>query len=266
MRWSKRHVWGRWRALASDADFLRRVYLDLNGTIPDAATARAFLDDPAPDKRAGAGRSAVGPSAVCPAHAARVRRDADGAAAAEEHPGSEWTFRTPSGRSICARVLPDNKPLDQLVREILAADGVDPALRPAAKFYLDREGDANLLARDIGRLFFGRDMQCAQCHDHPLVDDYLQADYYGLMAFVNRGVLFDDTKDKKTYYAETADGEVNYKSVFTGDARDHVLPKLPQGGAGQRAAAGQGRALRRGAGQGRAADARSTAAARNWPP
>src|SRR5262245_34034884 len=38
--------------LASDADFLRRVYLDLNGTIPDAATARAFLDDPSPTKRA----------------------------------------------------------------------------------------------------------------------------------------------------------------------------------------------------------------------
>ena len=31
------------------------------------------------------------------------------------------------------------------------------------------------------------------------------------------------------YYAENADGEVNYKSVFTGDARDHVVPKLPHG-------------------------------------
>ena len=72
-------------------------------------------------------------------------------------------------------------------------------------------------------------MQCAQCHDHPLVDDYLQADYYGLMAFVNRGVLFNGTSEKKMYYAENADGEVNYKSVFTGDARDRVLPKLPQG-------------------------------------
>ena len=102
-------------------------------------------------------------------------------------------------------------------------------MRPAAKFYLDREADANLLTRDVGRLFFGRNMQCAQCHDHPLVDDYLQADYYGLMAFVSRGVLFDSTPEKKVYYAENADGEVNYKSVFTGDARDHVAPKLPHG-------------------------------------
>jgi hypothetical protein len=79
----------------------------------------------------------------------------------------------------------------------------------------------------VGRLLFGRDMQCAQCHDHPLISDYLQQDYYGLMAFFNRGTLFADTKEKKSYYAESAEGEVNYKSVFTGDARDHVIPKLP---------------------------------------
>src|SRR6476646_1952804 len=38
--------------LAADADFLRRVYLDLNGTIPTAQVARAFVDDASPDKRA----------------------------------------------------------------------------------------------------------------------------------------------------------------------------------------------------------------------
>src|SRR5262249_51365119 len=75
---------------------------------------------------------------------------------------------------------------------------------------------------------FGRDFQCAQCHDHPLVADYLQSDYYGLVAFVNRGVLFVD-KEKRSIYAENADGEVNYKSVFTGDTRDRVVPKLPDG-------------------------------------
>ena len=34
-------------------------------------------------------------------------------------------------------------------------------LRAAAKFYLDRDGEPNLLARDVGRLFFGHDLQCA---------------------------------------------------------------------------------------------------------
>src|SRR5262245_23229823 len=36
---------------ADDAEFLRRVYLDLAGRIPGAAEARRFLDDKAPDKR-----------------------------------------------------------------------------------------------------------------------------------------------------------------------------------------------------------------------
>ncbi|MDZ4782062.1 MAG: DUF1549 domain-containing protein, partial [Planctomycetia bacterium] len=216
-------------AISSDADFLRRVYLDLNGTIPDAATARAFLDDAAPGKRqALADRLLSRPQYA--RHMQRVfdvmlmeRRPQKGL------PAAEWNVSAAEWQEYLRKSFADNKPLDQLVREILAADGVDPQLRPAAKFYLDREGDSNLLTRDVGRLFFGRDMQCAQCHDHPLVDDYLQSDYYGLMAFVSRGMLFNSTPDKKVYYAENADGEVNYKSVFTGDARDHVAPKLPQG-------------------------------------
>jgi hypothetical protein len=208
---------------ANDADFLRRVYLDLNGTIPSVPSARSFLDDPAANKR----EALVDRLLARPQFARHIqnvfnvmlleRRPEKGI------PAAEW-------QEYLRKSFADNKPLDQLAREILAADGVEPGLRPAAKFYLDREGDSNLLARDIGRLFFGRDFQCAQCHDHPLIDDYLQADYYGLMAFVSRGVLFTD-KEKKIFYAETADGEVSYKSVFTGDARDHVVPKLPQAAA-----------------------------------
>ena len=37
--------------LASDAEFLRRVSLDLTGRIPDVATVTAFLADPSGDKR-----------------------------------------------------------------------------------------------------------------------------------------------------------------------------------------------------------------------
>ena len=48
-----------------------------------------------------------------------------------------------------------NKPWDQLVREILASDGSDPATRPAARFYLDRDAEPHLLTRDISRLFEG---------------------------------------------------------------------------------------------------------------
>ena len=75
-------------------------------------------------------------------------------------------------------------------------------------------------------MFFGMDLQCAQCHDHPLIDHYLQSDYYGLHAFVNRTELFTDAAQKKSFLAEKASGDVSYKSVFTGDAAN-TRPQLP---------------------------------------
>jgi len=208
---------------ASDAEFLRRAYLDFTGTIPDAATARAFLDDADPAKRA----ALVGRLLAAPRFARHMQHTLDvmwlerrrGKGIAD----AEW-------EEFLRTSIAEGKPLNQLVREILSADGGDAKLRPAVKFYLDREGEPNLVARDVGRLFFGRDLQCAQCHDHPLVDDYLQSEYYGLMAFVSRGSVFTDTKDNsKMYFAELGEGEVNFKSVFTGFSRDRVLPKLPGG-------------------------------------
>jgi len=213
--------------LADDSEFLRRVYLDLVGTIPDAAQARAFLDDANPSKR----EALVNQLLASPRFARHMQHTFDsmwlerrrstliGKGVADD----EWT------RYLYQSFL-ENKPLNELVREILAADGADPKLRAAAKFYLDRDAEPNLLARDVGRLFFGHDLQCAQCHDHPLVDDYLQAEYYGLAAFFTRGSVFTDAKDEsKLYYAELAEGEINFKSVFTGNARDRVLPELPDG-------------------------------------
>jgi hypothetical protein len=72
-------------------------------------------------------------------------------------------------------------------------------------------------------------VQCCQCHDHPLIDDYYQADYYGLFAFVHRTGLFTDAKTKLISLTEKADGEASFKSVFTGAANDRALPQLPKG-------------------------------------
>jgi len=52
------------------------------------------------------------------------------------------------------------------------------------------------MTRDIGRLFFGMDMQCNQCHDHPVIDDYKIGDYYGLRAFVARTYVFVNKNNK----------------------------------------------------------------------
>ncbi len=214
--------------LATDAEFIRRLSLDLVGTIPTAAETRVFLQDATPNKRA----LAVDKYIADPRFALYwaelfdvmlMERRPD-----KHVPHAEWL-------KYLQTSFQQNKPWNQLAREILSADGSDPALRPAAKFFLDRDAEPNLMTRDTGRIFFGVDYQCAQCHDHPLIEHYAQSDYYGLMAFVNRTVLFnleeeDKDKKKKTtmLLGEKAEGVSEYKSVFTGDA-SHTRPRLPGG-------------------------------------
>ncbi len=127
-------------------------------------------------------------------------------------------------------------PYDRLVTEILSADGTDPTKRGAAKFYLDRLADPNLLTRDVGRMFLGRDLQCAQCHDHPLIDDYKQAHYYGIFAFLNRTTLFDvaaagaaQTPARARRLAEKADGDVTFSSVFKKKVTHKTGPRILDG-------------------------------------
>ena len=99
--------------------------------------------------------------------------------------------------------------------------------RGAAKFLLERNVEPNALTRDIGRIFLGRDLQCAQCHDHPTIVDYEQAEYYGIYAFVNRSYLFEeDTKEKKAFVGEKAEGDTQFSSVFSPDDSSRTAPRL----------------------------------------
>lgn len=209
-------------ALANDAEFLRRIYLDLTGSIPTFGEARAFIDDASPIKR----RQLIDRLLNSPEYARQMQRVFD-VALMERRPAA----RIPQAQweQYLRDSFAANKPWNELVREILAADGSDPKLRPAARFYLDREAEPNVLARDVGRLLLGRDMQCAQCHDHPLIDDYLQADYYGLVAFFNRSFIFTPKDQQQpVVLAEKAEGDTQFKSVFVEGAVDQpARPHLP---------------------------------------
>jgi len=133
-------------------------------------------------------------------------------------------FGDPSRQAAAA-----NRPWDALVRDILSADGADPRQRPAAKFILDRDADPNLLTRDISRLFLGTNLQCCQCHDHPRIDDYKQAHYYGLFAFLSRSSIVVDPKLKQAALSEKADGEVTFQSVFDpAKVTKNTGPRLPE--------------------------------------
>ena len=204
--------------LAGDADFLRRIFLDLAGTIPSGKEARSFLEDPDPDKRI----KIIDNLLTRREHFHHLTVTFDTWIMERR---TEIHVKGPGWRDFLRESFAANKPYDQLVREILAADGTEPKNRDASRFYLARLGEPNLISRDVGRVFFGQDLQCAQCHDHPTISDYLQRDYYGMFAFFGRTYLFQPDRKKPAVLAEKADGGGEFKSVFT-SVESTSLPRL----------------------------------------
>ncbi len=204
---------------ASDAEIFRRLHLDLIGRIPTAAEARAFLADRAPAKRT----TLIDELLVSPEHA-RHMADVFDVMLMERQPSAlvpqvEW-------HEFLRRSFLANTAYDVMAREILSGDDADPKTRYRAKFILDRAAEPHRVTRDLARLFLGMNLQCAQCHDHPLNEDWKQDHYYGLHAFVIRTSIVADTKAKISRLAEKADGEVSFQSVF--DPRKVTKTTLPR--------------------------------------
>jgi hypothetical protein len=160
-----------------DAEFVRRVYLDITGHIPSADKATAFLDSRAPNKRA---------------------ELIDELLAGNEygkHQADVWQSlllpRTSENRFIpfdqmtkwLEKSFNDNQPWDQMVRDILTAQG-DMDKNGAVTYFL-----ANLtpdkLTDNATRVFLGVQLQCAQCHDHPFTK-WKQDEYWGMAAFFTK--------------------------------------------------------------------------------
>lgn len=203
----------------TDAEFLRRTTLNLTGTIPSSDVARKFIADNAPDKRA----KLVDRLLASPEY---VRHFTDFFDVMFTERRTSKQVKAADWKKYLYDSVAAGKPYNQLAREILAGTHDDANLAAAAKFYFDRVAEPNQLTRDVARIFFGKDLQCAQCHDHPIVDNFKQADYYGIYAAVNRSYIHTDKKTKKTLLAEKADGFVDFKSVFT-QIEGRTLPRLP---------------------------------------
>ncbi len=156
---------------SDDAEFLRRAYLDLTGTIPPVAEVRRFLADRSPEKRRVLiGRLLDGPGYV--RHFSTIWRELL-VPDAEVPPGRQ------AARADLERWLnkqfADNTPYDRVARDILTlpAEETRPKReeeddRPSPRlFYLGREDKPEELAANVTRLFLGVRLECAQCHDHP---------------------------------------------------------------------------------------------------
>lgn len=209
--------------LSSDEEFLRRVTLDLTGLPPAPEDVRSFVSDTDSAKRT----KTIDRLLADPRYARHMATVFD-VMLMERRPASavsddEW-------KNYLVASFRQNKPYNVLAKELLASDGSDPATRPAARFFLDRAVEPNLLTRDVGRVFFGRDMQCAQCHDHPLIDDYKQADYQGLLAIMQGLSAFTaPAPDGKLYVAERVGSEVAFESVFVKGIKHSTGPRIPGG-------------------------------------
>jgi len=212
-------------AASQDAEFARRVHLDLTGVIPTGTETRAFLDDARPDKRA----RLIDQLLASPEYALHMARVFDVMLTERRLPTVKpYDVATAMWRAYLAESFAANKPWDKLVREILDSDGSDELQPAAAKFYVVRDAEPHQMTRDVGRLFLGMDLQCAQCHDDPRFDDYKQADYFGIYAFVSRLSLFRDNKLNRSFVGEKAVGDVTFTSVFTTE-QGRTDPRLPGG-------------------------------------
>jgi hypothetical protein len=203
---------------ADDLNFARRAYLDLNGRIPGVDEVRAYLARPEENRRAELIDQLLASGEVS-GHLATTFD-----VMLMERRGGKHV-KSDEFRAWLKASFEQDKPFHQLAAELIKAD-TSGASRPSAAFLLERDVEPNLLTREIARMFFGMDLQCAQCHDHPNVDDYKQEDYYGLHSFVSRSSLFQPDKKKPAVIAEAADGQSPFKSVFT-SREAFTSPRMP---------------------------------------
>jgi hypothetical protein len=161
-------------APASDATFLRRVYLDTIGTLPTVAEARRFLADRAPDRRRRLVAALLDRAEYADYWAERwcdlLQVDKDTITPEAAVAMTRWV------RGQIER----NVPYDQFVRSILTARGSTQSESPAAFFQV--QADPEKAARAMSQLFLGVRIECAQCHHHPF-ERWDQKDYYALAGF-----------------------------------------------------------------------------------
>jgi len=175
--------------LCDDAEFVRRIHIDLTGLPPAADDVRAFLDD----KRA-----------------SKLKRDElvdklVGSEAFVEHWTNKWADLLQVNRKFLGDVgaaafrkwirdaVASNMPYDKFSYAILTASGSNVENPPASYFKVLREPDA--MMENTTQLFLAVRFNCNKCHDHPF-ERWTQDNYYNLAAFFAQTKLSPDPKFK----------------------------------------------------------------------
>ena len=183
-----RHIVAAWgkdvkpAARASDAEFFRRLHLDLAGRIPSITEVRDFLDDDRPDKRrlwverilkADADDSSYKEAFVT--HFANLWRDWLLAQTNQAN-----SFQQPALTTWLRQRIKDNVGYDRMVRELLT--NPNGSVGSATVYYQANENKPENLAGSTARLFLGVKLECAQCHDHPF-DKWTRTQFWEYAGF-----------------------------------------------------------------------------------
>ena len=182
------HLFNQWRqlgivpsAVADDATFLRRVTLDIIGTLPSDSEVTEYLTAPRSDKR----QALINRLLERPEYASYFAlKWAD---VLQNRGAGYSTSKQRAGTTLFAEWIRDsleaNKPYDQFVSEILTATGSQNENPPAIWYRTVRKPGEYV--ESVAQAFLGVRVQCAQCHHHP-TERWSQSDYYGLAAVFSR--------------------------------------------------------------------------------
>jgi hypothetical protein len=188
--------------LSRDEEFLRRVCLDLTGTLPPPERVRAFVADPDPAKRDKLIEALLDSPQYVDFWTYRL---AD--LFRVDHTALENLKRTYQYGEWVRLAVAANKPYDQIARERIAAQG-----HGGPTLHVYRVGDLRspqeIMAEEL-RVFGGVRLECAQCHNHPF-EAWSQDQFWGLAAFF--GQLTTAGTGNDSLLIDFPEGEAGRKS------------------------------------------------------
>ncbi len=181
---------------AGDAEFLRRLYLHVDGGIPPVFEVREFLADTSPDKR----RRVVDELLDRPGYIMNFTRYWRRVMLPETDSDLQTRFLIPGFEAWLREQLTENTAYDDIARQIIntklnqdrgnrqAYMQAVTSVTPLA-FYQAKQVAPENLAAATSRIFLGIRIECAQCHDHPF-DSWKRDQFWSLAAFFG-GIVRD---------------------------------------------------------------------------
>jgi hypothetical protein len=136
--------------------------------------------------------------------------------------------RTESGwRAYLEQVFAANRPWDRVARELLLARPSDATDKAATWFLYERNDKYQEIAEAVSSAIFGVQIQCAQCHDHPLASEVEQRHYWGLVGFFRRSKNVDTADGPRV--SESAVGGFEEFANLSGMSQPNLLTYLQAG-------------------------------------